>query len=68
MTYTMEDFRRDYIKEHFSQLTPEEREELLQSLPLETRLAVLSAEQIRRYLDRLAGKHPPSPRKPRQKK
>src|SRR5438874_246651 len=44
MPYTMEDFKRDYFKEHFRQLTPEEQEELLQSLPAEKRLAGLSAE------------------------
>jgi hypothetical protein len=68
MPYTMEDFKRDYFKEHFEQLTPEEQKRLLQSLPLETRLADASAEQIRQYLDQLSGKHPPSPRKPRRKK
>jgi hypothetical protein len=61
MPYTMEDFKRDYIKEHFAQLTPqereevlrsltpEEREELLRSLPPEERLAGLPLEE------RLAG-------------
>ena len=29
MAYTMEDFKRDYIKEHFAQLTPEEQREAL---------------------------------------
>src|SRR6266542_3049856 len=59
MSYTMADFERDYIKEHFKKLTPEERrealesltpdeqQEVLQSLPPERRLAGLSAEQIR---------------------
>jgi hypothetical protein len=64
----MEDFKRDFFKEHFAQLTPEEREEVLQALPPEERLAGLSAEQIRRYLARLPGEHPPSPRKSRRKK
>lgn len=56
MSFTMEDFKRQYIKEHFSQLTPEEqrealerlspehRREVLQSLPPEERLAGLSPE------------------------
>jgi hypothetical protein len=64
----MEDFKRDFFKEHFAQLTPEQQKRLLQSLPLETRLAGASAEQIQQYLDRLSGKHPPSPRKSRRKK
>jgi hypothetical protein len=80
MAYTIEDFRRDYAKKHFAQLTPaerrealkslppEEREEVLQALPLEERLAGLSAEQIRRYLDRLTTRRPAATRKPRRKK
>ena len=35
MPYTMENFRRDFTKEHFKDLTPEERREVLQSVPLE---------------------------------
>ena len=54
MPYTMEDFQRQFVKEHFSKLTPEER------------LAGLSAEQIRQYLDRLSAKRPPAPRKRRR--
>ena len=68
MTYTMEDFQRDYVKEHFPQLTPEEQRELLQSLPPETRLAGLSEDQIRQYLKQRSAAHPPRPRKPRRKK
>jgi hypothetical protein len=61
MSFTMEDFRRQYAKEHFSLLTPEEqrealelltpeqRRELLQALSPQERLAGLPAEQ------RLAG-------------
>jgi hypothetical protein len=59
--WTMEDFNRQYTKEHFARLTPEEqrealealppekREEVLQTLPAEERLAGLPPEQ------RLAG-------------
>ena len=35
MSFTMEDFQRQYVKDHFSRLTPEERREVLQSLPPE---------------------------------
>jgi hypothetical protein len=57
MPYTMEDFQRDFVKEHFAMLTPEEQVEVLQALPVEVlqalppekRLAGLSAEK------RLAG-------------
>jgi hypothetical protein len=79
MPYTMEDFRRDFVKEHFSELTPEEQEHVFKSLPPgkredviksltpEERLAGLSAEQIRRYLDQLSAERPAPPRKRRRK-
>jgi hypothetical protein len=80
MSYTMEDFKRDYIKEHFPLLTPaEQREalerlspehlrEVLQSLPLEKRLAGLTEQQVRQFLDRLAAGRAAQPRKPRRKR
>lgn len=67
MPYTMEDFRRDYFKERFSELTPQEQQDAIQSLTPEVRLAGLTAEQIRQYLDRLAAEPPAPPRKPRRK-
>jgi hypothetical protein len=78
--YTMEDFRRDFAKEQFRKLTPEqrrqaleslppeERQEMLRTLPPEWRLAGLSPEEIRQYLDRLTAEKPAGPRKPRRKK
>jgi hypothetical protein len=77
MAFTMEDFNRQYFKEHFLQLTPEEQEEVLRSLsperrlaglPPEQRLAGLSAEKIREYLEQLTAGRPTAPRKPRRKK
>ena len=80
MSYTMEDFTRDYVKKHFAQLTPEEQREALQALPPEKQqevlralppkelLGVLSPEQIREYLDQLTAKKPAGPRKSRRKK
>ena len=92
MSYTMEDFKREYVKEHFAKLTPEEQRdvlqalrpekrreilqslppeeqaEVLQSLPPEKRLAGLSEEQIRQYLDQLTAGRPSGPRKPRRKR
>jgi hypothetical protein len=79
MTFTMEDFQRQYAKEHFAQLTPEEQcealqalpekqQEVLQALPPEVRLAGLDAEQIRQYLEQLTAGRPAQPRKPRRKK
>ena len=72
MSYTMHDFLRDYIKEHFPQLTPQEQLEVLKSLPPEQRLAGLppeqrlaglSAEQIRQYLEQLTAQRPAKPPK-----
>ena len=68
MSYTMEDFTRQYIKEHFLQLTPEEQEEVLKSMSPERRLAGLSAEEIRRHLDRLTAGRSDAPRPRRRKK
>jgi hypothetical protein len=68
MPFTMDDFNRQYIKEYFPRLTPEEKEQVLRALPPEERLAGLSAEQIREYLVRLSAKRPSSMRKPRRKK
>ncbi len=68
MSFTMEDFQRQYAKEHFARLTPQERREALELLSPEERLAGLSAEQIRQYLDQLATRRSGSARKPRRKK
>jgi len=77
MSFTFEDFERQYFREKLSRLTPEERRKLLESLPaeerlaglpLEERLAGLSPDAIRRYLDKQAAKSPPPARKSRKKK
>jgi hypothetical protein len=80
MPYTMEDFNRQYVKDHFVQLTPEEQREALQALPLEQRLAGLPLEQrlaglsteqikqVRQYLVRLTTERTVAPRKLRRKK
>jgi hypothetical protein len=54
MPYTMQDFRRDYVKEHLKDLTVEER---LRGVPPKT---------IEKYLQRL--KKPTSPKRKNQKK
>jgi hypothetical protein len=41
MPYTMDDFRRDYVKEHFKDLTAEERQEALRGLTAEERQEAL---------------------------
>ena len=80
VAYTMANFMRDVVKEHFPELTPEEQQEVLRSLPAERQeellralppeklLAAVSPEQIRQYLDRLSGERPAKPHKPRRKK
>jgi hypothetical protein len=80
MAYTMQDFQRDYIKEHFPELTPDQqrevlkrlpaarRREVLEALPPEERLAGLSPEDIQQYLERLTKGRPTGTRKPRRKK
>jgi hypothetical protein len=62
VSYTMEDFKRQYVKEHFAQLTPEEqrealerlspehRREVLQALPLEERREVLRSLSLEERL------------------
>jgi hypothetical protein len=68
MAYTMEDFRRDYFKKKFAQMTPQEQQDILQALPTESRLAGLSEEQIRQYLESLTADRPSRPQKPRRKR
>jgi hypothetical protein len=66
MPYTMEDFRRDYVKDHLKDLTLEERlaglspEERLAGLSPEERLAGLSPEEIAQILKRLKDIPPPA--------
>jgi hypothetical protein len=56
MPYTMEDFRRDYVKEHLKDLTSDER---LEGLSHDERLKGLSPDDIEKHLKRLR-RHPPS--------
>ncbi len=81
MSFTMEDFNRQYIKEYFGggyrqrskrealQALPlEQQQEVLDALPPERRLAGLSAEQIRQHLEQLTANRSRRTRKPRRKK
>jgi hypothetical protein len=43
VAFTMEEFNRQYIKEHFPRLTAEERREVLKSLPAEEQRDMLKA-------------------------
>jgi hypothetical protein len=56
MPYTMEDFKREFLKEHLKELTPEER------------LQGLSREEIGRTLKRMKAERRSPPRKPRRRK
>jgi hypothetical protein len=80
MSFTMEDFNRQYAKEHFKKLTseerrealeslsPDQRREVLQSLPVEELLTFLSAEQIQQLRDQLLTGRAAQPRKSRRKR
>jgi hypothetical protein len=58
----------DVMLKKIQSLPPEERRELLESLPPEERMAGLSPEQTRQYLDQLmAGRSSPA-RTPKRKK
>jgi hypothetical protein len=54
-------------REVLQALPPADRRKFLQALPPEELLAVLSAEQIREYLDQVAGGRAAQPRRPRRK-
>ncbi len=59
MPYTMEQFRKDYVKAHLGDLEPEEvlsrfeAEERLKGLKAQERLRGLKVEEIEAYLDKL---------------
>ncbi len=67
VSYTMADFRREVVKEHFKDLTLEEQRQLVQNLTPEVRLAGLSREEIARYLEKLQPEQPARKRKPGRK-
>ena len=60
----LEDFKRDFLKEHLGDLTPQER---LEGLSPEQRLEGLSAEEIERILEKRKAERPSRSRKPRRK-
>ena len=55
-------------QEFLQSLSAEQRRDLLQSLPAEERLAGLSPEQIRQYLEQLTAGRPATQRKPKRKR
>jgi hypothetical protein len=57
MPYTMQDFQKDYVRNHFMDFTPKERHELLRRLPaaeLRELLTGLSAQERRELLTGLS--------------
>jgi len=80
VSFTMEDFKRQYVKQHFKDLTPAERREaieslnpderrqMLQSLPVDELLTLLTPEQVQRLRDQPTESSPVRPRKPRKQK
>jgi hypothetical protein len=68
MSFTMQDFVRQVMKEEFEEMTPAEREEFLQSVPLKSRLAGLSEDQLQEYLNQLKASRKTETRKPRRKR
>jgi hypothetical protein len=77
MPYTMDDFKRDFILEHFKELTAEERRQALRGLPTEELLDCRSPEEllqalplaeIERFLKKRQAERPSGARKPRRKR
>lgn len=64
VSYTMEDFRRDFTKQNLKELTPEER---LRGLSPEERLRGLSPQEIESYLKRIKGNMSSGKRKGKSK-
>jgi hypothetical protein len=66
MSYTMQDFIKDFVRGHLDQLTPEER---LVGLKPEQLLAALPPERIEAYLQRVRGEKPvPKKRGPKKER
>ena len=70
MSFTMQDFEREYNKKNFLRLSPKERREAIESLPLEERLALagLSEEEIREYVHKHASRKAETSPKLKRKK
>lgn len=58
MAYTMEDFRRDYVRDHLGVLSPDDRlrglspDEVLKRFSFDEVLSKFSVEEIRQYLEK----------------
>jgi hypothetical protein len=65
MSYTMADYRRDFMKIHLKELSPEER---LEGLSPEELLRALSAKQRAQLRKKLRAEDESGPTKPRRKR
>ena len=66
--FRLRGFKREQVRQMLESLPQEEQQKVFQSLPLEKRLAGLSVEEIRHYLDQLTAGHTTEARKPRRKR
>jgi len=65
--YTMEEFRHDYVKEHFKELTTEERQEAFKDLTAKQILEALTAGQRRQIRLKLFAEIKSNPPKKRSR-
>lgn len=68
MSFTKEDFEREYFKFMWPKLSPEEQKEALEDTPLATRLAGVTEEEVQKYFRKRAEDTPNSKGKPKRKK
>lgn len=76
MVYTMEDFNRQYIQDHFVKLTPAEQRNALERLSPEHRRELfqalvpedLSEDELRQLLDQFVARRTAQARKAKRKR
>jgi len=68
MSFTKQDFEREYFKAMWPMLSPEEQKESLEGVPLATRLAGLTEEEVQQYFRNRDADNPAAKRKPKVKK
>jgi len=68
MPYTMQDFKREYMKEELPQLPEEEQLDVLASVSVKTRLTGISEEQLQKQLEELRSQSTKAMNRPKRKK
>jgi len=68
MPYTMQDFKREYMKEELPQLPEEEQLDVLASVSVKTRLTGISEEQLQKQLEELRSHPTKAMNRPKRKK